>query len=262
MNKSSAASSLPRVSVVIPAYNAEAAIARAILSALGQTASPLEVIVVDDGSSDTTASVVESIVEDSRLRLLRQPVNHGPSAARNRGLDAARGEWIAYLDADDSWHPEKLERCLALIKDHKDAQLIYHRYITGTFPERLPELSPRKQSWRSMLLRNPVATPTAMHPVAADLRWNEEMRHMEDHDFFLRLAERGPVVFLPLPLVQLGRPVLSPGGLSADVAAMRAGERILLRAAARRKLSVKLLLPVLLFVSKLKELIRPLRRLR
>lgn len=104
------------VSVIIPAYNASAFLREAIESALAQTYRKLEVIVVDDGSRDNTAAVVESLaVRDPRVRLLRQP-NAGVASARNLGLAVSRGGFIALLDADDLWHPEKLARQVAVIR--------------------------------------------------------------------------------------------------------------------------------------------------
>lgn len=105
---------MPRVSVIIPAFNAAALIGHAIGSAQAQTQGEIEIIVVDDASSDDTVATVERLAaEDERLRLVRMPRNGGPGAARNAGLDAARGEWIALLDADDRYHPQRLETLLA-----------------------------------------------------------------------------------------------------------------------------------------------------
>ncbi|HLH42987.1 MAG TPA: glycosyltransferase family A protein [Bryobacteraceae bacterium] len=98
------------VSVIIPAYNAGRVVGRAIESALAQTLPPLEIVVVDDGSSDDTAAVAERY--GAKVRVLRQ-ANAGPAAARNRGARAAAGEWLAFLDSDDAWLPRKLERQLA-----------------------------------------------------------------------------------------------------------------------------------------------------
>lgn len=95
----------PAISVVIPAYNAEKTIAATLDSVLAQSYPPHEVIVVDDGSKDGTPAVVEAF--SPRVRLLRQ-LNSGPSAARNNGIRVATGDWIALLDADDTWHPDKL----------------------------------------------------------------------------------------------------------------------------------------------------------
>jgi glycosyltransferase involved in cell wall biosynthesis len=95
---------VPLVSVVIPAYNRKATIGRAVLSILTQSINDLEVVVVDDGSHDGTSQAVEEIAKgDPRVRLVRYGSNRGAQAARNSGIKAARGEWIAFLDSDDTW---------------------------------------------------------------------------------------------------------------------------------------------------------------
>ncbi|TCJ15265.1 glycosyltransferase family 2 protein [Rubrobacter taiwanensis] len=101
----------PRVSVIIPAYNTERYVVRAVESALGQTERDLEVIVVDDASTDRTAEMVRAI-RDERVRLLSCRRNLGPGGARNRGLEAAAGEWVALLDSDDWYAPDRLERLI------------------------------------------------------------------------------------------------------------------------------------------------------
>jgi glycosyltransferase involved in cell wall biosynthesis len=106
------------VSVVIPAFNAQDYIARAIRSVLVQTCPPDEIIVVDDGSTDRTGEVVRQIGE--AVRYIRQ-TNAGAGAARNRGVAEARGDWIGFLDADDEWLPDKLEKQLAVLR--KNSQL-------------------------------------------------------------------------------------------------------------------------------------------
>jgi len=97
----------PLISCIVPVFNGERYLREALESIFQQTYQPLEVIVVDDGSTDGTASILTSYGE--RIRPLWQP-NAGPAAARNLGLAAAQGEFIAFLDADDLWHPEKLTR--------------------------------------------------------------------------------------------------------------------------------------------------------
>src|SRR5579859_5851959 len=97
----------PLVTVLIPAYNAAATIARAINSVLAQTFSDYEIIVVDDGSHDTTSEIVQSYDEPA-IQLLRLPSNQGASRAVNEGLKIARGKFVAFLDADDEWLPSKV----------------------------------------------------------------------------------------------------------------------------------------------------------
>ena len=102
-----------RASIVVPAYNAERTIARAIESALAQTEQRCEILVIDDASSDTTLAIASEYAErDARVRVLHNLVNRGPAGSRNRGLSAAGGEWIALLDADDAFAPHRIETLL------------------------------------------------------------------------------------------------------------------------------------------------------
>jgi glycosyltransferase involved in cell wall biosynthesis len=111
----------PRVSVIVCVYNCERYLAEALDSVFAQTFRDFELIVVDDGSTDRTPEIVASY--GARLRAIHQR-NGGVSAARNAGLRAARGEWIAFLDADDIWLPVKLERQLAAAAEHPEAGII------------------------------------------------------------------------------------------------------------------------------------------
>jgi succinoglycan biosynthesis protein ExoO len=112
----------PKVSVIIPAYNTEVYIAKAIQSALDQTLDDIEVIMVDDGSTDKTVEVAKGFT-DQRLKVIVNPQNLGVSAARNRALKAAQGEWIAVLDADDWYDPERLEK-LVLLAEKTNVDMI------------------------------------------------------------------------------------------------------------------------------------------
>ncbi|MEH2161398.1 MAG: glycosyltransferase family 2 protein [Nostoc sp.] len=103
----------PKVSVIIPAYNTEAYIAKALESALEQTLNDIEVIMVDDGSNEQTVEVAKSFT-DKRLKIIVNQKNIGVSAARNRALIAAQGEWIAILDSDDWYDPKRLEKLVFL----------------------------------------------------------------------------------------------------------------------------------------------------
>ncbi len=109
---------MPRISVIIPAYNAERTITSAIRSVQGQTEADFEIIVVDDASTDTTCALVQQLAdEDRRVRLIRLPRNAGPGVARNEGVAVAAGEWIGLLDADDRYRPDRLRQLLNLADD-------------------------------------------------------------------------------------------------------------------------------------------------
>lgn len=127
-------SAVPAVSVIIPAYNRVHCVAAAVESVFAQTFRDFEIIAVDDGSSDGTHDVLKSF--GSRIRLIRQE-NHGVSSARNTGVRAARGKWIAFLDSDDRWHADKLERQMAVLEKY-NARLCFTRAVSDhgeVFPD-------------------------------------------------------------------------------------------------------------------------------
>ena len=133
----------PLVSVIIPVYNGQEFIRDAVQSALLQTYPNLEVIVVDDGSTDSTRAIVEALAAaDARVELISQ-ANGGVARARNRGISAARGEFIAPLDADDMWAPEKIQRQVARMAEYgTETGLVYCWWVwidvDGTVLDRSP----------------------------------------------------------------------------------------------------------------------------
>jgi glycosyltransferase involved in cell wall biosynthesis len=119
---------MPLVSIITPVYNASHWLPATIASVRAQTLTDWEQILVDDGSTDDSAAIVEAAArQDSRFRLLRAPCNGGPVSARNMALDAARGKFIAFLDADDLWLPEKLAHSVEWMTEH-GYDFIYHDY--------------------------------------------------------------------------------------------------------------------------------------
>src|SRR5690606_34946074 len=113
------------VSVIIPAWRAAGTIRRAVTSVLNQTHAVHEILVIDDGSPDDIGAPLEDL--DSRVRVVRQE-NAGASAARNHGLELATGEWIAFLDADDEWLPQRLELQFAALQKHREVGLVTGRF--------------------------------------------------------------------------------------------------------------------------------------
>ena len=122
----------PEITVIIAAWNAEAFLGKAVASACAQKGVALEVIVANDASTDDTAGLTRRLAtEDPRIRLVENPVNQGPAAARNRAISAARGEWIAVLDADDTFLPGRLARMLAFARA-READLVFDLFQEAT----------------------------------------------------------------------------------------------------------------------------------
>lgn len=200
----------PLVSVVIPTYNREATIMRALDSVLAQTYADIEVIIVDDASTDSTVQLVNGC-EDGRVRLIRMSENGGANAARNAGIRAAKGEYVAFQDSDDEWLENKLERQMAhMLKSGAVASfcpyISFYNGQTRIVPEQNED---REQCGRDVmtLLRkyNVVSTPTLL--VRADVfseigLFDEEIERLQDYEFVIRLVKRFPIDYIDEPLVR------------------------------------------------------------
>ncbi|HVO69236.1 MAG TPA: glycosyltransferase [Aggregatilineaceae bacterium] len=188
----------PLVSIVIPAYNSAQFICEAVDSCLVQTYPNCEIIVVDDGSTDNTRALLEARYGE-RIRYLSQQ-NAGPSAARNRGIRAARGAFIQFCDADDQLLPAKIERCMEVFQQQPEVGVVYTRYqyveADGKTPAPLsdpPLLS--GDVFCDLLLSNGNAILTSATLVRRDAllevgTFDERLRRTQDWDLFLRLASR------------------------------------------------------------------------
>ncbi len=124
-----------RVSVIIPVYNGASVVGEAVQSVLAQSHRDLEVLVIDDASTDGSADVIRQL-DDPRLRLIRHPRNMGADAARKTGLDASSGDVIAFLDQDDVFHPDKLQAHVEYLKWHPEVGLTYNPYFVMSHPSR------------------------------------------------------------------------------------------------------------------------------
>ncbi|HEY8536374.1 MAG TPA: glycosyltransferase [Vicinamibacterales bacterium] len=192
--------SAPVVSVIVPAYNAEAWIARAVESALNQTFGDLEVIVCDDGSTDGTAGILRSY-GDPRLRVLRRE-NRGRGAARNAAIAAARGRYLALLDADDWWLPDKLAGDLALLDASGGPALVYaNLHVVDRDGQIARAMNNRHVVAHSgdvfplLLQRNFVPTSTVVLPretVEHAGPFDESLVRCQDWEWLLRVAARVP----------------------------------------------------------------------
>ena len=238
-------SATPIVSVIIAAFNAQKWISMSIASAQNQTLREIEIIVVDDGSSDDTAEVVAGMAGcDDRVSLIRQR-NAGVGAARNAGISSAKGIFIAPLDADDVWEPEKLERQLMSMKERGDrTALVYcwHRWIDengfalGYQSNTIVQGDARK----AILLRNfignasvPLFRARAIKRVGPYLTRDEQGggQGCEDWDLSIRMAERWEVGLVSEVLVNYRQ---SNECMSSQVASMAKSYQVVMDLARAR----------------------------
>lgn len=212
----------------MPTFNRLQQLPHAIDSVLQQTRPVDELVVVDDGSTDGTFEwLSERSAQTSHLRIVTlQQKNAGPAVARNAGAKLASGELIAFLDDDDTWHPDKMQRQLAVLQENPEICLL------GCAADTL-KLSGESRllvvgEW-GLLVRNWFLTPGVL--VRRDVLmacggFPEDMRHCEDYALWLKIASRYKCAFLNEALVSCGhgKPSFGHSGLSADLKALHAGE--------------------------------------
>jgi glycosyltransferase involved in cell wall biosynthesis len=235
--------SAPRVAVVIPAYNAEASLGAAISGALQQTTHDIEVVVVDDGSTDRTGAVAASYGD--RVRLLRQE-NQGPAAARNAGIAAASAPLIALCDADDLLFDRHVEAMLALYDRHGGLVTAnaYWLFTGGIDPQQTRHRGrfPAPSEQRQALLETNFVSTMALFSRSLWERlggFDLAISHAEDWDFWLRAVYDGGVTVTHQP-VPLALYRWNDSGLSSDTGSMdRAVQRVLAKVAARDDLTAE-----------------------
>jgi glycosyltransferase involved in cell wall biosynthesis len=207
------------VSVIIPVYNGERFIRRAVDSILKQTYPVSQIIVVDDGSKDPTREIVEKEYA-GRVTLIRQQ-NGGPAKARNAGLRVATGEFIAFLDADDWWEPAKVETQIRVLREHPEAVGNYTglRVMTDDGVH-LSDLKPVDHTtlWQTLRWCNPGVPPSSalLRRSALDelgTAFDERQMGTEDWNLWFRLITKGSFCVCPEPLTDYRS---SSGGLSGD----------------------------------------------
>lgn len=195
------------ISVIIPTYNRAHHLAKAVDSVFCQTYKPFEIIIVDDGSTDNTKQIVSDYAD--KVVYISQK-NSGPSAARNRGIRAAQGDFIAFLDSDDAWAPEKLEKQVNLISESPKLGLIGTGYYNCDQNLENPTIHPSmklaKTPREEILIRNLWPTPSLLIRKScfeAVGLFNENMKFAEDWDMWVRISQIFPVATINEPLVMI-----------------------------------------------------------
>jgi len=209
----------PPISVVMPAYNAAATIARALDSIAAQTQPPAEVIVVDDASTDATGAIAAA--HPLRPKILRHPTNRGGAAALHSGLEAASSDWVAFLDADDAWLPEKLAAQTEALAGEPEALVVATGFVFVDREGReaweygvTPFVHEGREFWRNLLLDSAILQSSALvrrRVVLATGGVDGSMRTGYDQQLFVRLAALGPVAYVHRRLVRYHD---SPGSLT------------------------------------------------
>ena len=208
---------MPAISIIIPSFNSEKHIAETIDSILGQTFADIEILVVDDGSSDRTREIVRSYAASSPVQLITQK-NSGVCVARNHGLRRAQGSYICFMDHDDYWFPDKLQRQIAAFEAYPDAGVIYSCFVNWhadaggdfppansfEFPERPDEIDPDFSGWiyHQFLTDCWMLTSTAMFRREVLTRcgsFDESLPYSEDWDLWLRISREYPMIKLRRP---------------------------------------------------------------
>lgn len=238
--RSASTSAEAPVSVVMPCYRCAATIDAAVRSAHGQTLRPLELVAVDDASDDETPQALARLEREfgsDWLRVIRLPRNRGPSTARNAGWDAARGEFIAFLDADDTWHPRKIEYQYRSMRADRGIALSAHRHSFHDLPpvaETVPHATEIAAS--ALLWRNRFVTPSVMLKRELPFRFREGQRHMEDHLLWMQIAFAGHrIVILEVALAALHKKPFGEAGLSSQLLEMERSELANYRLLGREK---------------------------
>ena len=247
------------VSVIIPTYNRKNTIMTSVISVLEQTYEKLELIVVDDGSSDGTEEIFSQIT-DPRLRYHYCPSNRGVSYARNLGASLAQYDLLAFNDSDDVWHSDKLEKQMSYITSHPNSILVYCPFIRylGDESMRVPPfdrdiLELKGYICKFLLGSNTIGAPTIL--ISKDNynmvgMYDEKYPALEDWDFAIRAARLGEIGYVDEVLVDV---MSSPGGVSSNMYNYFEARCMLLKKYYNDICSYELLNPIMMDILRIAE---------
>lgn len=208
-----------KVSIIIPTFNRAKKLESALVSVIGQTYENFEILVVDDGSTDNTKEVVDSF-SDNRIIYFKKPNEKHPSIARNYALEYVKGDYVAFLDSDDSWKKDKLEKQVRFLEGSPGYVYCFTQasgiqngdrtLVSGWFPIKSGKI------FNSLLFRNFVVTSSVLvrsKDLLEEKGFPENLKIAEDLDLWLRLSKRGKAQFIGEDLVDYSL----DGGISGDV---------------------------------------------
>lgn len=215
------------LSVVIPCYNSALTIVESLNSIFIQKYKINEIILVDDGSSDNTVSTIEEYIKESsfsNFKLIKQK-NSGPSAARNNGIKNSTSEWIAFLDSDDKWLPDKLEKQLHFLKLNPKIVLISGGHGNFFFDKKVDS---QKINLKKLCFKNFFETPTVIvkKDVVSKFFFDENMRYSEDYNLWLNIVSEHDSLYVNsiLSMSILNKKSFGESGLSKNLFSMEKGE--------------------------------------
>ncbi|RZL68823.1 MAG: glycosyltransferase family 2 protein [Pedobacter sp.] len=226
-----------KISVIIPVYNSEETILTCLESVLAQTYSVMEIIIINDGSTDNTLSVLQNFIDSCGFKniVLLNKVNSGPSASRNLGVRTAKGDWVAFLDSDDFWHHKKMEIQVQniLATGVGFCGTAYHKRISDP-----------NESWlidfRTLCKRNYFSTPTVLvkRKIIENISFDETQKHSEDYMVWLLISCEHECLYINEVLSDniSQKRLFGDKGLSANLWKMELGELKNYKALYSRKL--------------------------
>ena len=223
------------VSVIIPCFNCSHSIMRAVESVISQTSLPSELILIDDFSDDEgkTKKIIKQIKKNNflgqiNIKLIFLKKNSGPAGARNKGWDSATNDYIAFLDADDAWHPQKLKIQYEWMKSNPLVDLTSHESEIYSYNKKLfnfKSFFASKIFFKNMLFSNQIQTRTVMLKAKLSFRFDSSMRYGDDYNLWIRMISEGKILYTSnQPFAFIYRSEYSKGGLSSNLLRMEHDE--------------------------------------
>jgi len=212
------------ISVILPHFNAVETIGRSIRSVVSQTLSAKELIIIDDFSNgfENLVAIVEEFKNKLSIKLIRLDVNSGASEARNQGVRIATGKYLAFLDSDDVWHPEKINIQYSLMLEH-DMTLSGHSYVQNLNHAPMVVVDPiriKKISPNNFIFRNPFFTPTIMVLKSSFIEFDKRYRRVDDYKCWLMNAMTSDVFLISAPMAGGFKTAIGSSGLTSSMATM------------------------------------------